>query len=39
LIQEGKIDLIAAVPFLMGSLVGLALAGMFYRSVQEEKAS
>jgi len=39
LIQEGKIDLIAAVPFLMGSLMGLALAGMFYRSVQEEKAS
>jgi hypothetical protein len=36
LIQDGQISLIEAVPFLVVSLVGLVLAGMFYRNVQEE---
>ena len=39
LIQEGRIDLVEAVPFLAGSFVGLALAGMFYWSVWEEEPS
>jgi hypothetical protein len=39
LIQEGRINLIEAIPFLLLCLVGLALAWMFYRSVQEEKVS
>ena len=39
LIREGKINLIEAIPFLILCLVGLALAWMFYRSVQEEKVS
>jgi len=38
LIQDGTIPLIEAVPFLVVSLVGLVLAGMFYRNVQEETA-
>ncbi len=38
LIQDGKINPIEAGPFLVLSLVGLVLAGMFYGNVQEEKA-
>jgi hypothetical protein len=38
LIQDGTIPLIEAVPFLVVSLVGLVLAGMFYRNVQQETA-
>jgi hypothetical protein len=38
LIQDGTIPLIEAVPFMVVSLVGLVLAGMFYRNVQEETA-
>lgn len=38
LIQDGKMTLIEAIPFLAVSLVGLALAWMFYRGVQEENA-
>ena len=36
LVQEGKIDLIEASPFLILSLVGLYLVGKFYWNVQEE---
>jgi hypothetical protein len=38
LIQDGKISLIEAGPFLVLCLAGLVLAGMFYGNVQEEKA-
>jgi hypothetical protein len=38
LIQDGKINLIEASPFLVVCLLGLVLAGMFYWNVQEEKA-
>jgi len=38
LIQNGKINLIEAGPFLVVSLLGLVLAGTFYANVQEEKA-
>jgi hypothetical protein len=38
LIQDGKISLIEASPFLIACLVGLLLAGMFYWNVQEEEA-
>ena len=39
LIQDGKVSLVEALPFLASSLVGLVLAGMFYGNVQEEQAS
>jgi hypothetical protein len=38
LIQDGKISPIEAGPFLVLSLVGLVLAGIFYGNVHEEKA-
>lgn len=38
LVQDGKVLLIEATPLLAVSLVGLALAGMFYRDVQHENA-
>ncbi|MBI3943444.1 MAG: hypothetical protein HY326_10570 [Chloroflexi bacterium] len=38
LIQDGKLNLIEAGPFLLLCLVGLALAGMFYRNLKEEKS-
>ncbi len=38
LIQDGKTSLVEAIPFAVLSLAGLALTGVFYRSVQEEKA-
>ncbi len=38
LIQDGKVPLIEAAPFLAISLLGLALAWMFYRGVQEKSA-
>ena len=37
LIQDGKINPLEAVPFLVLCLVGLVLVGTFYRNVQEEK--
>ena len=39
LIQDGEINLIEAIPFLFLCLVGLALAVVFYWSVQENKVS
>jgi hypothetical protein len=38
LIQDGKINPIEAVPFLLVCLAGLILAGMFFGNVQAEKA-
>jgi hypothetical protein len=38
LIQDGKINLVEASPFLVVCLLGLVLAGIFYGNVQEEKA-
>jgi len=38
LIQDGKINVVEASPFLIVCLVGLVLAGMFYWNVREEKA-
>jgi hypothetical protein len=37
LMQQGKIKLVEASPFLVVSLIGLVLAGMFYANVQEAK--
>ena len=37
LIQDGSINLIEAVPFLILCLVGLVLAGIFFGSVQDVK--
>ncbi|MBN2388486.1 MAG: hypothetical protein JXB85_15825 [Anaerolineales bacterium] len=37
LIQDGEINLMEAIPFLFLCLVGLALAAVFYWSVQEKK--
>ncbi len=38
LIQDGKTDLIEAIPFSLVSLVGIYLSGQFYWNVQEELA-
>jgi hypothetical protein len=38
LIQDGKINLVEAIPFSVVSLAGLALTVLFYRSVQNENA-
>jgi hypothetical protein len=37
LIQDGQINVIEAAPFLVVSLVGVVLAGLFYASVREER--
>jgi hypothetical protein len=37
LIQDGKINSVEAVPFLLLSIFGLYLVGAFFRNVQEEK--
>jgi hypothetical protein len=39
LIREGKINLFKASPFLVLSLIGIVLTGLFYRNVQEASIS
>lgn len=39
LIREGKINLFEASPFLVLSLIGIVLTGLFYRNVQETSIS
>jgi hypothetical protein len=39
LIQDGKVNPVEAIPILAVCLVGLVLIGLFFRSVQEDKAS